>query len=53
MVFTACKSSAKESKQLATVKQTSQRILKIIEPKLGSTPDISNDAKKNVQRLKA
>jgi len=49
----ACNPSAKESKQLATVTQTSQPGLKVIEPKLGDTPDISNDAKKNVQRLKA
>lgn len=61
LIFTAaCKQTSQQTNQQTSQqtdttvneKTVSNQDLKIIEPTIGFTPDISDDAKKNLQRLK-
>lgn len=50
--FFACHSSPDNGKTGQVSTPTENQKVKIIEPEIGYTPDISNDAKHNLQRLK-
>jgi hypothetical protein len=48
----ACGQKQQQTERTVNEKSVSNQNLKIIEPTIGFTPDISDDAKKNLQRLK-
>lgn len=52
ILFTACGQTQQQVETTVNEKSILNQNLKIIEPTIGFTPDISDDAKKNLQRLK-